>query len=201
MLIGLKDAREEDGNIIISDYTLRSLLPPQLKQMSARYKVMCGCEGCIYAKSIHSSLLSWRDRYLKKIKDQSQNDQSRRSDEKSHQIYTKYKNTVIPHGSHIYAKAYDMENDTMRTNPQYDHELPHWKCVLRCCADCICINIPDQETTEKHDETTPTIRFHIYHIIGSCAIHGRLSLKDKNNCSMCKQESSPDKSTKIYTRK
>ena len=54
----LKDARDEDGNIIISDYTFRSLLPPQLKQMSARYKFMCGCECCIYDKSIHSSLLS-----------------------------------------------------------------------------------------------------------------------------------------------
>ena len=61
---GLKDARDEDDNIIISDSTLRSLLPPQLKQMSARYKVMCGCECCISAKSIISSLLSWRDRYL-----------------------------------------------------------------------------------------------------------------------------------------
>ena len=50
---GLKDARDEDGKIIISDSTLRSLLPPQLKQMSARYKIMCGCECCNYAKSIH----------------------------------------------------------------------------------------------------------------------------------------------------
>ena len=33
---GLKDARDEDVNIIISDSTLRSMLPPQLKQMSAR---------------------------------------------------------------------------------------------------------------------------------------------------------------------
>ena len=51
---GLKYARNEDDNIIISDSTLRSLLPPQLKKMSARYKVMCGCECCIYDKSIHS---------------------------------------------------------------------------------------------------------------------------------------------------
>ena len=51
---GLKDARDEDGKIIISDYTLCSLLPPQLKQISAHYKVMCGCECCIYATSIHS---------------------------------------------------------------------------------------------------------------------------------------------------
>ena len=54
---------------------------------------------------------------------------------------------------------------------------------------------------KKHEEKTPSIRFHIYHIIARCAIHGRLSLKDKNICSICKQEYSPNKSTEIYTRK
>ena len=100
-------------------------MPPQLKQMSARYKIMCGCECCISAKNIHSSLLSWRGRYLKKLKDQSQNDQSRRSDEKSHNIYKTYINTVMPHGSHIYANASYMANATMCTYPQYEHALPH----------------------------------------------------------------------------
>ena len=98
--------------------------------MSARYKVMCGCEYCIYAKSIHSSLLSWCDNYLKKLKDKSQNYQSRRSGEKAHHIYEKYKNTVMPHGRHIYAQASDMAKATMCTYPQSDHALPHWKCVL-----------------------------------------------------------------------
>ena len=69
---GLKDARYEDDNIIISDSTLRSLLPSQLKRKPEQYKFMCGCECCIYAKSIHSSFLFWRDRYLKKLKDQIQ---------------------------------------------------------------------------------------------------------------------------------
>ena len=60
----LKDTRYEDNNIIIYDSTLRSLLPPQFKKMSSWYNVMFGCECCIYDKSIHSSLLSWRDRYF-----------------------------------------------------------------------------------------------------------------------------------------
>ena len=60
--VGIKDARDEDDNIIISDYTLRSLLPPQLIQMSAGYKVIFGCECYISAKSIHLSFLSWRDK-------------------------------------------------------------------------------------------------------------------------------------------
>ena len=101
---GIKDAKDEDGKNIISESTLRSLLPPQLKQMSARYNIMCGCEFCISAKSIHSSLLSWRYRYLKKLKYQSQNSQIRRSSEKSYRIYETYKNTVMPHGCHISAK-------------------------------------------------------------------------------------------------
>ena len=62
---GLKKCRDEDDNIIISDSILRSLLPHQLKQISAQYKFMCGCEFCIFAKSIHSLLISWSDRYLK----------------------------------------------------------------------------------------------------------------------------------------
>ena len=52
----------------------------------------------------------------------------------------------MPHGNHIYAKSSDMEKDKMFTYTQSDDTLPHWKYVLRCCADCPCINLPDQET-------------------------------------------------------
>ena len=65
---GLKDPRDKNNNINISDYTFRSLLPPQLKHISARYKVICSCECCISDKSIHSSFISWCDEYLKKLK-------------------------------------------------------------------------------------------------------------------------------------
>ena len=82
-----------------------------------------------------------------------------------------------------------------------DHALPHWKCALRCCSDCLCINISDQYTTKKHEETTPSIRFHIYHIIGCCTAHCGIILKDKKICCMCGQEYLPDNSTKIHTRK
>ena len=86
---------------------------------------------------------------------------------------------VMPHGRHIYSKASGMANGTICAYPHSDHALPYWKCVLRCSADCLCLNIPDQETTKKHEETTPSIRFHIYHIIGCCTTHGRITLKDK----------------------
>ena len=88
-------------------------------------------ECCIYAKSIHSSLLSWLDGYLKKLKDRIQNAQSRRSGEKSHHIYETYKNTVMPHGHHIYSKASDMANVTMCDYTHSYRALTHWICVLR----------------------------------------------------------------------
>ena len=79
-----------------------------------------------------------------------------------------YKNKVMPHGCHIYAKAYDMTKATMCAYPQSDHVLPHWKCVMICCAKCPSINIPDQETYDQYSDTIPSIHFHIYHIIARC---------------------------------
>ena len=52
---GLKEVRDADNIIIISDSMLRSIISPQLNNISACYKFMCGCECCISDKIIHSS--------------------------------------------------------------------------------------------------------------------------------------------------
>ena len=54
---------------------------------------------------------------------------------------------------------------------------------------------------QKNEETTPSSRFHIYHMIGRCTAYGRITLKYKKIWSMCKQEYLPDTSKIIYTRK
>ena len=69
---------------------------------------MRGRECAIFAKSIHSSLLSWKDHYILKLKDFSQNARNRRSGGKGNHLYETYKNIVLPQGRHIYTKAYDM---------------------------------------------------------------------------------------------
>ena len=89
---------------------------------------------CIFAKIMYSSLLPWRDQYFKKLKYQSQNSQNRRSGGRLNRIYETYKNTVIPHGHHIYTKLSDMVRSTMSVYPQSYHALPHWECAMRCCA-------------------------------------------------------------------
>ena len=65
---GLKDARDENGKIVISDSTLRSLLPPQLKQMSERYKVICGFECCISdSRAIKVVNSLWNNKTKRKV--------------------------------------------------------------------------------------------------------------------------------------
>ena len=72
---------------------------------------------------------------------------------------------VMPHGRHIYAKAYDMENSTMCAYPQSDHALPHWKCFMRCCDKFPRVNHPDRETDDKYSDNSPSIHFPIYYLI------------------------------------
>ena len=62
---GIKEEIHKENNIIISNSVLPKLIRPQLKKMSARHKVMCGYNCYIYAKTVHYSLLLWRDIYLK----------------------------------------------------------------------------------------------------------------------------------------
>ena len=99
--------------------------------------------------------------------------------EKQISIYETYKNTVMPHGLHIYANEYDMAKAKMCAKSQSDHALPHWKCVLQCCYKYHSIYITDQETDDKHPNPSPSIRFHIYHSIACCTKHGMLHIHQK----------------------
>ena len=122
-------------------------------------------------------------------------------DKKKIRIYETYKNKVIPHGRNIYAKASNMSKSTICAYSQSYHALPNWKCVLRCCAKCPGVNFPDQETDIQYSNTSPSIRFHIYHLIARCTTYVRIPLNDKIFFRKCKQDYVSEQPTKIYTRK
>ena len=88
------------------------------------------CKCCISDKSIHSSLLSWRDRNLKNSRIKAKILKIEGPGKKKSCTYETYKNTVMPHERHIYAKSSDMAKATMRSHPESDHTLPHRKCVM-----------------------------------------------------------------------
>ena len=75
---------------------------------SSRYKVMCGCECCISEKSIHSSLLSWRDWYFKKPRIKAKILKTEGLGKKKIAYMKNIEKKLMPHGCHIYAKANDM---------------------------------------------------------------------------------------------
>ena len=95
------------------------------------------------------------------------------------------KNCVMPHGHHSYQTAYDMAMATIFKYPQYRHELPHWKYVLRCCANYPSIYLPSQESYMHHSNTSHTIHFRVYHLIAHCKVHGRWPLDEKKMCRLC----------------
>ena len=102
---------------------------------------------------------------IKQFKDQIQNSKNRRSGGKSFRIHETYKITMMPHGSHIYAKEFDMEKATICAYPHSDHALRHRKCGLQCCFKCPSINLPDQETDDQYSNTSSSVSFHIFHLI------------------------------------
>ena len=130
--------------------------------MTSQYKVMYGCDCCIHAKSMHSSLLTHCVCRLNHLKYISHNAQNIRSGEISSNIFTTYKNSVQPHGCNIYNTAADMTTSTVfPCNSKY-HGITYWKCVLRYCDKCPSIVLPSQKEIKDTTNTCPTIIFHIY---------------------------------------
>ena len=125
----LKETRDADKNIITSDSIICNILPPQLKKVSAWYKVMCGCDCLIYAKTMHLYFLTWTDHHLKQLKDWSNNSQNRRSGEIYIYIYDAYKNSVRYHGWHIHRTASDMAKTTI---------FPVLLHTMRYCTEFFC---------------------------------------------------------------
>ena len=101
---------------------------------------------------MHLSLLTLRDRNIEHLKDRSNNAQNRRSGELSSHLFETYKNSVRPHGCHIYNSAADMDMVKMCPCPSQKNGLPQCKCVLSCCDKCPVISISHQET-DMYDST------------------------------------------------
>ena len=50
--LGLAKAFDQKGNCLISDTSLNSWRPLNIKNMSNKYKMMCGCEICTLVKGM-----------------------------------------------------------------------------------------------------------------------------------------------------
>jgi hypothetical protein len=66
---GFKEAKDEVGNVLISDTALRALLPEQVRRMTPRHKQMCGCEVCIQMGYHQESMNQYRHNRLRTLKE------------------------------------------------------------------------------------------------------------------------------------
>ena len=71
-----------------------------------------------------------------------------------------------------------MDMATMCIYPPYQHALPHWKCVLRYCANYLHIDNTGQESDRHHYSTSPSINLNIYNLIARCTVYGRLPIDE-----------------------
>ena len=56
---GFDGARNEDGDVVISDTILRNSLPKNLRKMTDSHMQLCGCEVCIISKNLVPVLNKW----------------------------------------------------------------------------------------------------------------------------------------------
>eukprot|EP00978_Attheya_sp_CCMP212_P025069 scaffold79890_cov67-Attheya_sp.AAC.1 len=93
---GLQGARHHTSNdVIISDTMLRSLVPPELRPMTDRHKIMCGCTICYTSKYLQTSLNAWRRKQMKDMEVQANASRSR-SKASLLEAYTSYADFFPP---------------------------------------------------------------------------------------------------------
>ena len=119
----------------------------------------------------------------------------------SYRLFETYKNSVMPHGCHIYQTASPMAMETICAYPSPPHAFPHWKCVLHCYANFPHIDLPRKELDNHHSNICPTIRFNVYHLISHCIVHGICPLDENNFCRLCLCDNASIPTVKIYTIK
>ncbi|OEU19555.1 hypothetical protein FRACYDRAFT_235613 [Fragilariopsis cylindrus CCMP1102] len=170
-LIGLAGARDCNGKILISDTKLRELLPPHLRMMSDRYKIMCGCEPCIQMINLQQSynrFICYRIKDFKEIRD-GFNPRTRRymaADE----TLKKYQDKVQPQGEARFKTAKLAMVCCLCAPPDDRFQSLHQlDCVTGECTACPGFDRPPEELTMNND-----ISFHLYDVLPSCSIHNML---------------------------
>ena len=135
------------------------------------------------------------------LQDQSCNSQMRTFGEISNHVFETCKNYVMPHGKHMFKTSYDMAMATMCIYPSSKYSFPHWKCFLGCCSRCLCIYLPIPESDKHNTNVSPTIRFHVYHLIAHCNVHGKFHLNENQQCQFCEAPYYSIVTEKLYKRK
>jgi len=132
---GLAEARDESGDVLISDMALGYLLPPQLRRMTASHKQMCGCEKCLSIWSLQQSLNTWRFFYLRQLGVEANSLPEGEARQLALAQLEDYKSAVLVDGKAIHPKPKFALKSIQCLNVN-NFNYPHWNCVLHWCSVC-----------------------------------------------------------------
>ena len=186
-----------NGRFVITDTSLRRLLPPNIRRATERHKQMCGCEACLSIRMLHDTLKAFRSRMTKKIEKEAREESDQAKKEEKQKKHQTYKNLVYPEGK----KWHDMTRDAVKEILcLMVEDVGHHKfcCVLRECKECP--SYPTPELERDKTENAPTINFHKYNNTTTCSKHGILDLYSKT-CKECDALDEGKKKGKVSTRK
>ena len=179
---GFAGAFGEDGAIIISDTTLRKLLPRELRPATETHKQLCGCELCITAASLQKTLNAFRLRSLKVLKERSELARAVRARLPALRQLQEYRASVANVDETLKQKKAS-DALTLMTCPNVgDTEFPPWNCVLGNCCLCPSYKVPRYEDNENDD--APRINYVTYEKQSRCTVHGVLPL-EQHECFAC----------------
>jgi hypothetical protein len=195
---GLLEARHSTTNEpLISDTALRALTPPQVRTMTTRHKLMCGCETCIIVSQMQSSLNNYRSILLKRLEREASNfpERSRnRAGALARALF--YKNEVLLNDKALHGKPKDALL-AIQCEPIEGLSVPHFNCVIRTCHQCPKYQIPRAEQALTANDLP--IAFHVYEKTSRCTMHGILPLSE--NCDACKEIPEGEKRGRFSRRK
>ena len=178
---GFEGAWNEDGSkLLLSDTTLRQLLPRNLRRLTDSQKAMCGCEICITAKGLLRSLNAWQTRVSNSMKQEAADEDNPTLKQ---QLVAAYETYVA--STHRWQHPRDaVASMTCQPCTVGEAESIHkMKCCLGRCDECPPLDIPDLEADKE--ETARTITFQVYEYHSSCSIHNSLP-GAPTTCATCK---------------
>jgi hypothetical protein len=170
---GLAEARTANGEVLISDTVLRSLLPRNLSRLTDSQKQMCGCEICIVCKAMLNTLNAWRTRTIKSIESAAeqahpQRAQILREEARAYRDFVRNGD-----GSPKHKTPEDVIGSmTCERVPVEGRLLHRLKCALGRCDDCPSLLIPAQEQDTSRDARI--ISFEMYEYHSFCTLHKSL---------------------------
>ena len=61
----------------------------------------------------------------------------------------------------------------------------HWKCAVRCRAQCPRINLKSLDSDQKNSKVSTTTRFHVYYIIACFTMNAKPHFNENRQCQLC----------------